>query len=298
LWAAIEYFHPAIASRDIDWESAWIHAYPRIKAASTKEDCSKAIEMLAPLGDPVTRLCREPERSAEPGPVTVKWQSNSVLLVTIPGTPDLLGIMTQLSKASAEIEKASTIVFDIRNATDAFPLGLTLSGIEKTIIDHPVFAPGERRRFHVGLAPAAYTSDLYYSGFQVRTGARIHPVPDAKPKRRVFLVNAHTFIPPVALALQAGGEATILAEGPVTDEKFVTTTTLDLCDGLRVKMRLGELVYADGISGFAPDISVAEGEGLKAALAAGSAPPAKRVSVVTKSSSPLPKAPGAASDAP
>lgn len=299
LWAAIEYFHPATASHEIDWESAWIRAYPEIRAAKTKEEYSKAIdEMLARLSDPVTRVLREPQRPADAGPITLKWQSDSVLLVTVPATPDMTGMIGKLSKSSAELEKATTIVFDIRNATDGFPLSLSLSGVEKMIVDRPLSAPDERRRFHVGLAPAAYTSDIYYSGFQVRQGARIDPTSAAKPKRLVFLVNAHTTIPPVALALQTAGTAALVAEGPVTDENFVTTTTLDLCEGLRVKMRLGELVYADGRSGFAPDETVAEGEGLHAALTAAAQPLAsKRSFAVAKSSAAIAKAPVPAPEA-
>ena len=60
------------------------------------------------------------------------------------------------------------------------------------------------------------------------------------------------------LALQAEGKAVVVSDGDVTDERLVTTTALSLTDGLVARIRLGELVFADGVHRFQPDVVVTE----------------------------------------
>jgi C-terminal processing protease CtpA/Prc len=92
------------------------------------------------------------------------------------------------------------------------------------------------------------------------------------PKRCIFVVSERSNIPLVALALQAAGSGIIVSEGEVTDQEEVTTTTIQLPDGLQARVRLAELIYSDGSSGVAPNIEVAAGAGVPAALALAAKP--------------------------
>ena len=57
LWAAVKYFHPSLAYRDIDWDAALVAAWPKAAAATTSADYAEAVQsMLAVLGDPATRV--------------------------------------------------------------------------------------------------------------------------------------------------------------------------------------------------------------------------------------------------
>lgn len=68
LWTTVEYFHPYIAYRDIDWDNALVTALPKIRAAKTTAEYHAAIaSMLAELHDPETRLL-EPNTPTPPSP--------------------------------------------------------------------------------------------------------------------------------------------------------------------------------------------------------------------------------------
>ena len=59
LWGAVKYFHPALVSRPIDWDSALVAAIPRVRAATTRVEFTAAIDtMLAVLGDPLTHVVK------------------------------------------------------------------------------------------------------------------------------------------------------------------------------------------------------------------------------------------------
>jgi hypothetical protein len=56
LWGVVEYFHPALAYRDVDWDAALVEALPAVAAAGSPEAYREAVDrLLGRLGDPVTR---------------------------------------------------------------------------------------------------------------------------------------------------------------------------------------------------------------------------------------------------
>ncbi len=145
-------------------------------------------------------------------------------------------------------------------------------------------APGQRSRMHSGLAsPYEGGSVYYHSGFYVRDGAAIEADTGIPRKPVVFLIDPSSGLPPIAPALQAAGEARIVAEGGASDASLVETHRIDLADGVEVRLRITELVYEDGTTGLTPDLVVPAGENraLEAALKLArdpgtAAPPARR----------------------
>jgi C-terminal processing protease CtpA/Prc len=283
LWVAVKYFHPWLAYRDLDWDAVWVEAYPKIKDAANPAAYAKAIDdMLAPLRDPVTRVIRQatPVRG-ERGSIQTKWEVDSVLTITVPDSSNWVEMIEKLRKTRDDLRKATAIVFDLRQASETLTFALSMSGINRTLSNHIVSAPGERRRFHSGLASESGSSGGYHSGFQVRAGERFEPEGTGE-RRCVFVVSERTFIPPIALALQAAREATIISEGNITDENIVASTTVQLTDGLQARIRLGELLYPDGTTGVVPDVVVKEGGGMNAALAAVANPPGSKYTERTR----------------
>ena len=56
LWGVVEYFHPHLAYRDVDWDAALVETLPAVVAAESPEAYRAAIDrLLGHLGDPVTR---------------------------------------------------------------------------------------------------------------------------------------------------------------------------------------------------------------------------------------------------
>ncbi len=57
LWVTVEYFHPYLAYRDIDWDQALVKAIPKIRAAKSTDEYRAAVSgMLEELHDPETRI--------------------------------------------------------------------------------------------------------------------------------------------------------------------------------------------------------------------------------------------------
>lgn len=92
LWGEVRYLHPSLAYRDIDWDRAFVDAVPKVTAARAREDYRRAVDaMLAPLGDPLTRVIdvRQPTAvpSAAPLPPVHRWidHEGGTLLVNLGG---------------------------------------------------------------------------------------------------------------------------------------------------------------------------------------------------------------------
>jgi hypothetical protein len=64
LWVTVEYFHPYLAYRDIDWDQALINAIPKIRAAKDTNEYRVAVSsLLDELHDPETYVL--PDREGE-----------------------------------------------------------------------------------------------------------------------------------------------------------------------------------------------------------------------------------------
>jgi C-terminal processing protease CtpA/Prc len=275
LWAAVKYFHPFLAYRDdIDWDAALVKTIPRVNAAKTPADYSAAVKgMLAELGDPATRVLDAPDpKSPNPSDATEKhpfsrMTADNILVVDMTNYSefqDYVGTNEKLSALKKEILKARAIVFDLRPSTPptedeqgwaAATFGM--SGIAGILTTAPLPTPGERRRMHVGYAPQdGTTSGDYSSGFYAQGQQAIKPMPDAKRIPVVFLLSPHADLPEMALSFQAAGKGAIVVEGEADDSLAVTTEVVHLTDNVRAQIRLGELVYEDGTTGFEPNLKV------------------------------------------
>jgi C-terminal processing protease CtpA/Prc len=275
LWAAVKYFHPYLAYRtDIDWDQALVQTIPKVNAAHDSKDYSAAIEfMLEQLNDPVTRVLdaktksiESPTSSAERQP-TFRTNSEGILIVSMTryaDFTDFVGSAEKLQALKKELPNARAVVFDLRPDTAAsdFDQGYVSyafagSGIAEDLATVSLNMPSERRRKYLGYAPQdGSTSGGYSSGFYLQGRPSIKPGVNAKHPAVVFLINRNSDLPDLALGLQASGNGAIVSEGSFSDEVAVTTQTIDLPDGVRARIRLGELVYSDGTSGFQPNLTV------------------------------------------
>jgi C-terminal processing protease CtpA/Prc len=274
LWAAVKYFHPYLAYRDdIDWDAALVKAIPKVNAATNGADYSAAVAaMLSELGDPATRVLSTPP-PATTSPVSKEPQSlfrmtpDGILLFTLTNYTDFqdfTGTTKKLAAVKAEIPKARAIIFDLRptvppteDEQGLVAYAIAQNRLEDMLTSTPLPVPGERRRMHVGYVPQdGSSSGDYSSGFYIRGAPSIKSADGAKDIPVVFVLNAHADVPMAALALQAAGKAAVVAEGEASDELVVTTQVVHLPDGVQAQIRLGELVYEDGTTGFEPNASL------------------------------------------
>ncbi|HUD15447.1 MAG TPA: S41 family peptidase [Terracidiphilus sp.] len=321
LWAAVKYFHPYLAYRtDIDWDQALVKAIPKVNAARNTAEYAAAIEgMLSELGDPVTRVLNDSKPALVPAPEnpapverqpTFRKNADGVIVVSMTrysDFTDFVGTQKKLEAVKKEVPTARAVVFDLRpatppsdseqgNASDA----ITDSGIAGLLTTTPLDMPGERRRMHLGFAPQdGTTSGRYSSGFYLQGRQPIKPAGGGKDIPVVFIIGPHSDLPEMALGLQASGKGAIVSEGSSSEESSVSTQIVDLPDEVKVQLRLGELVYADGTGGIAANIAVPasnkkseEDPAMQAALQlanAGKFPPPPRSKVVEQAAAPRDK---------
>jgi len=280
LWAAVKYFHPYLAYRDIDWDKALVTAIPKVNAARDRAEYAAAVDgMLGELGDPITHVISvsaaaltASSPSAERQPAFRKT-ADGVLVVSMTNYSDFqdfVGTGEKLEALKKEFPAATAAVFDLRPASppsDAdrgmAAYGISDSGLPGALTTVPLEMPSERRRMHIGYPPQdGTTSGSYSSGFYVEGRQGIKPAPGARNIPVVFLIGPQADLPEMALGFQASGRGAIVAEGSSSDDATVSTLVVNLPDGVQAQMRLGELVYGDGTSGFAPNV-VVPASGLK-----------------------------------
>ena len=275
LWAAVKYFHPYLAYRnDLDWDGALVRTILKVEAARNGAEYSAAVEaMLRELGDPVTRVLNTPipgpKNASSPIETQPTFQKNAdgVLLVSMrrySDFGDFNGSREKLERLKKELPTARAVVFDLR--PEATPLeseqglasfAMSESGLAGVLSTTPLDMPGERRRMHIGYPPqnGSATGD-YSSGFYLQIRQQIKPEPGAKDLPVVFLISPQADLPDIALGLQASGKGAIVSEGLFNEEAAVSTQTVELPDGVRAQIRLGELVYADGAGGFTANLTL------------------------------------------
>ncbi len=254
LWGNVRYMHPFLAHEDIDWDAALLRAIPKVESAKTKDDFAAAVaDMLAELGDPATGLVPS-EAQAKPTvgesqPVW-SWTDGNILVVRITNYVDLeqdyYGRRTKAEKLKAVISKSEGIIFDLRALTPGTQSGVMAAFFQdlgNSLVARELVGPGERSLIHSGYTPqVGMTSGGYFSAFMTLAATRFVPEPRSKARRVAFIVNARSELPPVALALQGCGDGAVIAEGPITDAAFVTTTRLDLGEGIVARVRATEYV--------------------------------------------------------
>ena len=276
LWAAVKYFHPYLAYRDgIDWDAALIKTIPKVNAARTPEDYSAAIQnMLNELGDPATHVLTPPSsvaaaKTSPPAERQPTFQKNAdgILIVRMTNYSefqDYVGTGERLEALKKELPTANAVLFDLRPSVTPSELeegmaaySISGSGLPGAVTTVPLELPGERSRIHVGYAPQeGTTSGDYSSGFYLKGRLSIKPESGAKDIPVVFLIGTHSDLPDMALGLQASGRGGIVVEGAFNEEVAVSTQNVELPDSVHAQIRLGELVYGDGTSGFAPNLIV------------------------------------------
>lgn len=256
LWTTIEYFHPYLAYRhDIDWDAALVAAIPKVKAAVTAVEYATAVHsMLAVLGDPATRVIEKPppigsSRLHQPQHATYRVTMDHIGIWVMgdhSNRPDLALLEENLKKAASDFPRLRGIVFDLRSQTPStvFTRALTFllsnSDVARKLSSKSYVTPAERSRM-----PGA---------FQMSDAHRVEPAEGARDIPVVFVINEHSDLPLEMFALQAAGNAKIVAEGHVTDESVTTTSDVSLADGVIARIRVGELVFEEGVRPFQADV--------------------------------------------
>lgn len=253
IWGETRYLHPHLAYREIDWDRALVEAIPRVRAAKSDDDEAAAVgAMLATLGDAVTRVVPaappgKPDAAPPEEKPTFMWLDGGVLVLNVNDPAlELKGYRQREEALRAmlpEIVKATAVIFDLRvEAEHGDWLSDSLASLDSALVSRPVQLPVQRYLEHSGYRPQkATTSGGYSSAFVTPFATVVTPLAGAKPRRVAYLVNARSPLPPLAIALQARGDAIVVAEGSLDEAQSVWTRDLPLVGGWKVRLRISEL---------------------------------------------------------
>lgn len=282
LWGVVRYLHPYLAYKDIDWDAALMAAIPKVREAKSADEYRAAVQgMLDALGDPATRVAEEPSAAppASPPPTSAppsfrRLDDGTVVVDFVKALQlgNLRGVYQEMRAASKDLGQASTLVIDLRTGDDYIVREYARRLVDDIVpVSRPCRAPAQRFLLHSGYQPHdGSASGGYFSGFLTQSAASFEPKAGAPASRRrvVFVVDAKSGVPPLALALQAAGDGRLVSQGGLPEETLVQVQAVDLGEGLHAKVRVSEVVPMPGWSGLHADVEVPEKDDpLPAALA-------------------------------
>lgn len=266
VWGSARYFHPWLASRELDWDAALVEALPRAAAARTPEALAEAVQgMLSRLNDSVTRVSVDaapgaPEASSPQTPGALTRQVGDVLVVDLKrsfgGLPELYPAMMGLGP---ELAKSRRVLVDLRarSASEAQWMGMSLGFLEGALPSERVVAPASRSLAHSGFKMhfGAGSGD-YVSTLETRLAPVYGPASGASPRFVAFLVNGRTPLAPLLLAMRSSPRTFLVAQGTLDESSAVSTLSEPLPGGRHAVVRTSELVFPPGSPGLRADVSV------------------------------------------
>jgi C-terminal processing protease CtpA/Prc len=280
LWGTVRYLHPYLLDREIDWDAALVAALPRVAAVKSREEYAAAVQgMLDALGDPVTRVlppegesaapAPQPQAAAQAGPALTRRLEDGTLVVDLGHAVQGMGfqdLLRSINAAFRDLSKEPALIIDLRGGPGAGGVAgetftYVMGEIGDALVSRPCRAPGQRFVQRSGYQPQqGSTSGGYYAGFVTPAAQSFAPDPKAPAaaKRVVFLMNRWSTLPPLAFALQANGDARIVAEGKIGDEALVATRMVPLEGGLSVQVRVSEILPMAGWPGVHADVELPE----------------------------------------
>jgi C-terminal processing protease CtpA/Prc len=280
VWGTVKYFHPYLASREINWDKALIETIPKVNAAKTPQEYQAALnQMLAVLNDKSTRaeLVIDTKPAAAPATATKPMRmENGVLFIdatqiahtVTESTSALNGLVADINKS---LPTAKSVIIDARatgKATEieAYYFDYFMRQMLPTMLDKTIVLGATRYRMHNGYSTqTGGGSNFYYSAIVTSAPKTIAGQSKTKTPPLAFIINEHSpAFADILSGMQSSGRALIVQEGGAPG---VETFTITLPDGVKVEMRTTELVNSDGSIDLEPDVSVAKGateEALKA----------------------------------
>ena len=264
LWGYVKYFHPYLQYKNINWDSAFAAAVPRIIDAPDKAGYTAALQQwLDVLQDPMTTVIpggpTDVQYSKEnPSPTLVT--KDSILYVTIRNLKDLdnwpqaIAILQEIPR---QLSQVRYLVFDLR-PTQPYAWGdlgalLEYGNVEAGLCNGTFYKPSARTVTHDGFVPERGNSSGGYTTFfrtnqvSTLTGTQKNPVPIA------FLLNENMPLPVIALTLQDAGKALIVSEGRLNLANANLGVRYNITDDITISLRTGEVVRKNGKVAITPD---------------------------------------------
>lgn len=276
IWGKVRYFHPYILTRSIDWDTALIQTYPKIKLAENDIGFKNEIKkMLSNLNDPLTHVWEKEEKKKPPSKNEqasrqkqpyLRWIDKDTALF-VANDYQLLNKISYITlhKDVEDIikkcQKARLIIFDIRNlkGVNCYYLPFVFSNAFSFLLKDDLKLPAIQFITHLGIQAQADRYIFYQSGIKTIPGGFIRPMksPDSVTSKFVFILNQDSIdIIDIIMALQQKGLGIAVVEGKPDKSWGILSTRLKLSDGTYIKIRTSERIYNGRVIEFIPDLLV------------------------------------------
>lgn len=244
LWNMIRYLHPRVTGDSTAWDSALVAALPKIEAAHSDEELAVALDsMLKTLQDPCTRIAL-----GLPGAGVSVQSLDADTMVIHAGNGDLSGSMGAGLMLKMGIPQTNYLVWDLRSSRLPFLLvarpdirQLSLNGI------------GYAFRRHSGYSPRDGTGQRYYSSSLQIVEPHADAVQPTTRRQQVYLIDKDSAVPVQAIIDQVHARTAIFSEDPPEDLQAGFTELVTVLGKIVAEVRVAELYYPDGTTGFAPN---------------------------------------------
>jgi C-terminal processing protease CtpA/Prc len=253
MWGVVRFQHPYAAMRPDVWDGALLAALPLAERARNDGEVVAAIgAMLGHLKDPLTRVVPAPEplSAAAPPPPDELFAARrgKTLLVDLTRPIAYPDWPTRIEEIRVAMSYAKGVLFDLRGSSG--PAGDLVAGqLERLIPDllaRDVALPGERSLLHVGYGAQTSPGVGGESTFIMKPAEQLQARAGTPRRRVAFVLDRHSAVPRLALALQASGNGLVILQGGALEEQLVTTTLPLSGTASAVVLRVRELATADG----------------------------------------------------
>ncbi|HEX5760760.1 MAG TPA: S41 family peptidase [Thermoanaerobaculia bacterium] len=256
-WTAAKYLHPDLWQSERDWDAAFARAAAAVGGdAPTERYREIAAAMLGELGDPLTEVvaAEEPgaaERAGGPPAAAdtplLRELEGGVLLADLAGAQRARGpyaVMRELPAALRQrLPRARGLILDFRFGAPNLWSAYLAEGAATELVPRAVQGAARRWIVHWGYPPQRGGSSGGYRSGLVTSPAQVYPPAAAGGDWRiVLLVDQHSELPEVAVALRAAGLAKLVSEG-AAPPPAAERVPVDLGEGLTAWVRTAEALF-------------------------------------------------------
>lgn len=286
VWGVINYFHPEAGKGELNIDSLLLqNIAPLISGGSSVDFRTVLNAMLKKLNDPNTKILEVLNTQEQIRHYPLKLTFYKGILKE---NVSYLAVPQQAFKKSFTLDSAlnanelqGPCVIDLRNGEENNQLGIKqytqfVQPLLASLIHKLIILPTERSFYYKGLMRQDFPSDInilsttvngkidgnlqvFYGLRNISQGSYIFPKRSNKiaPGARIcFLVNQYTNINSIKaiMALRNRNQCKVIFDGPLPAYLTGDFFEMDVADGIRLKIRISEVIYEDGTIGKGPDV--------------------------------------------
>ncbi|MEO6818775.1 MAG: S41 family peptidase [Ginsengibacter sp.] len=273
IWSAVNLFHPSMAYNVINADSLYTDNIGELikdpTAANFKYAVQKLLHKLNDLSTSIVELSVNENDSVNlPQRSLLTWLPDSIALLHFDENfmslnNNSFGKNIASKQLKDSLKNAKGIIIDLRktknnDAVSDYYETIFLNSLVSFIIDHDISYIPSRSRIHYGHESQTFDmSSFYYQGWMTINPTFIRKAPNSVNKPVCLLVNRfNKNIGEAIIAVQKAGVAKVVSVDSLKGFSSTAHYIMEVADGVKVNLNLGESVFENGCKDFVPDVIV------------------------------------------